>query len=136
MDCAHAKARPGDGPAEMRGRRADRSSVGGVHRSPQKPENMVVKRVVALEGDVVATRAPYPFAVETVPLGHVWVEGEHPEARMSLDSNTYGPVSGGFSFGSSLGKRRGRPAGGGWGGRGGQLGSWGKGEMGRVGSGY
>ncbi|KAA6414092.1 MAG: mitochondrial inner membrane protease subunit 2 [Lasallia pustulata] len=54
---------------------------------------MVVKRVVALEGDVVATRAPYPFAVETVPLGHVWVEGEHPEARMSLDSNTYGPIS-------------------------------------------
>ena len=54
---------------------------------------MIVKRIVALEGDVVATRAPYPFTSETVPLGHVWVEGEHPEGRMSLDSNTYGPVS-------------------------------------------
>ena len=53
-----------------------------------------MKRIVALEGDVVATRAPHPFPSETVPLGHVWVEGEHPERRMSLDSNDYGPVSG------------------------------------------
>ncbi|MCJ1481917.1 hypothetical protein MMC06_002078 [Schaereria dolodes] len=54
---------------------------------------MIVKRIIALEGDEVVTRAPYPFARETVPFGHVWVEGEHPEDRMSLDSNTYGPVS-------------------------------------------
>ena len=53
---------------------------------------MIVKRVIALEGDQVRTRAPYPFPRETIPEGHVWVEGEHPEDRMSLDSNTYGPV--------------------------------------------
>ncbi|MCJ1259970.1 hypothetical protein MMC24_007810 [Lignoscripta atroalba] len=61
--------------------------------SPYRPENMIVKRVIALEGDQVRTRAPYPFPRETIPEGHVWVEGEHPEDRMSLDSNTYGPIS-------------------------------------------
>ena len=59
---------------------------------------MIVKRIIALEGDEVVTRAPYPFARETVPFGHVWVEGEHPEDRMSLDSNTYGPVRSTFSM--------------------------------------
>lgn len=63
-------------------------------RSPLHPERMAVKRVVALEGDTVSTKAPYPFARETVPVGHVWVEGEHPEnSRKSYDSNSYGPVS-------------------------------------------
>jgi len=61
--------------------------------SPQRPENMIVKRIIAMEGDEVRTRKPYPFPTEIVPQGHVWVEGEHPEERMSLDSNTYGPVS-------------------------------------------
>ena len=65
-----------------------------VFRSPHKPEIMAVKRVVALAGDVVRTRPPYPVLEERVPVGHVWVEGEHPEgARSSVDSNTYGPVS-------------------------------------------
>lgn len=49
-----------------------------------------MKRVVALEGDVVRTRAPYPMATVQVPAGHVWVEGD---GQTSLDSNTYGPVS-------------------------------------------
>lgn len=53
---------------------------------------MAVKRVVALEGDVVRTRAPYPVATVRVPHGHVWVEGDGPPGT-SLDSNTYGPVS-------------------------------------------
>ena len=52
----------------------------------------MVKRVVALEGDEVTTRTPYPFPKEVVPYGHVWVEGENPDGRKSLDSNTYGPV--------------------------------------------
>ena len=54
---------------------------------------MAIKRVIALEGDTVETKKPYPFPRETVPLGHVWVEGEHPENnRWSADSNFYGPV--------------------------------------------
>ena len=55
---------------------------------------MAVKRVIALPGDAVHTRPPYPLAVEHIPAGHVWVEGEHPEgSRKSYDSNTYGPIS-------------------------------------------
>lgn len=54
---------------------------------------MVIKRVVALAGDTVKTKKPYPFPEEIVPIGHVWVEGEHPESdRWSRDSNYYGPV--------------------------------------------
>ena len=40
----------------------------------------------------MATKGPYPFPSEVVPFGHVWVEGENPDGRKSLDSNTYGPV--------------------------------------------
>lgn len=55
---------------------------------------MAIKRIVALDGDTVVTRAPYPFPEMKVPSGHVWVEGEHPDyQRNTLDSNTYGPVS-------------------------------------------
>lgn len=63
-----------------------------VARSPTHPEVVAVKRVVALEGDVVRTKAPYPVARVKVPPGHVWVEGDGPPGS-SLDSNTYGPVS-------------------------------------------
>lgn len=60
---------------------------------------MAIKRVVALEGDEVVTKKPYPFMTEVVPQGHVWVEGEHPESeRWSMDSNCYGPVSFLFPF--------------------------------------
>ena len=51
-----------------------------------------MKRVIALEGDLVKTKAPYPFPEVRVPPGHVWVEGDGPPGS-SLDSNTYGPVS-------------------------------------------
>lgn len=62
-------------------------------RSPARPEIQSVKRVIALEGDYVQTKPPYPFAQQKVPLGHIWLEGEHPEdSRSSNDSNTYGPV--------------------------------------------
>ena len=62
------------------------------HRSPTHPEVIAVKRVVALEGDVIRTKAPYPVATVKIPEGHVWIEGDGPPGS-SLDSNTYGPVS-------------------------------------------
>ncbi|KAG6224219.1 hypothetical protein E4U34_000477 [Claviceps purpurea] len=61
-------------------------------RSPTNPENEVVKRVVALEGDVIKTKHPYPIATVRIPENHVWVEGDGAPGS-SLDSNTYGPVS-------------------------------------------
>ena len=61
-------------------------------RSPLHPEVIAVKRVVALEHDVVQTKAPHPLPSVKVPQGHVWVEGDGPLGS-SLDSNTYGPVS-------------------------------------------
>ena len=36
---------------------------------------MLVKRILALEGDVVKTLPPYPDQEIVVPQGHVWVEG-------------------------------------------------------------
>jgi inner membrane protease subunit 2 len=54
---------------------------------------MAVKRIVAVEGDEVRTKAPYPLTHEVVPVGHVWLEGENPDGTKSIDSNTYGPVS-------------------------------------------
>lgn len=61
-------------------------------RSPVHPDVVAVKRVVALEGDIIRTKSPYPVSKVKVPAGHVWVEGDGPPGS-SLDSNTYGPVS-------------------------------------------
>jgi mitochondrial inner membrane protease subunit 2 len=60
-------------------------------RSPHHPDKQVVKRVIALEGDRVYTRAPYPLPTAEVPPGHVWVEGDG--GKQSLDSHHYGPIS-------------------------------------------
>ncbi|CAF9928608.1 MAG: hypothetical protein GOMPHAMPRED_005178 [Gomphillus americanus] len=61
--------------------------------APHDPEKVVVKRVIALEGDEITTRAPYPVAKEIIPSGYVWVEGDVQDRHKSLDSNTYGPIS-------------------------------------------
>ncbi len=61
-----------------------------IFTSPTHPTLTVVKRIVALEGDVVSTRAPYPLKQQEIPAGHAWVEGD--ERFHSRDSNEYGPV--------------------------------------------
>ena len=77
--------------------------------NPNKPEGFAVKRVIALEGDVVILdkkRRPW-LADEPEPpdakawdarkgkvkvaQGHIWVEGDN--HRASRDSNWYGPIS-------------------------------------------
>lgn len=58
--------------------------------SPKDPNQKIIKRVVALEGDVVSTLG-YKSQYVKVPEGHCWVEGDH--TGHTLDSNTFGPVS-------------------------------------------
>ena len=60
------------------------------NRSPIHPNQTITKRIVGLQGDLIATRPPYPVERIVVPIGHVWVEGD--EQFHSRDSNEYGPV--------------------------------------------
>ncbi|RKU47679.1 hypothetical protein DL546_009163 [Coniochaeta pulveracea] len=62
-------------------------------RTPHDPNKISVKRVIGLEGDIVHTRRPYPNGYIRVPPGHIWVEGDAADERLSIDSNTYGPIS-------------------------------------------
>ncbi|KAF4619795.1 hypothetical protein D9613_005152 [Agrocybe pediades] len=63
-------------------------------RSPEDPNHLLIKRIVALEGDTVQTLPPYPIREVVIPKGHVWVEGD--EHFVSDDSNHFGPVSRGL----------------------------------------
>lgn len=58
--------------------------------SPKDPGQMIIKRVVALPGDLVNTMG-YKKPHVKVPEGHCWVEGDH--TGHTLDSNSFGPVS-------------------------------------------
>ncbi|XP_040327513.1 mitochondrial inner membrane protease subunit 2 [Herpailurus yagouaroundi] len=60
------------------------------NRSPKNPEQKIIKRVIALEGDIVKTMGHKNRYVK-VPRGHIWVEGDH--HGHSFDSNSFGPVS-------------------------------------------
>ncbi|KAI9000902.1 LexA/Signal peptidase [Trametes punicea] len=51
---------------------------------------LIVKRIIALEGDTVKTLPPYPDAEVRIPEGHAWVEGDEP--FRTEDSNRFGPV--------------------------------------------
>jgi len=64
-----------------------------VFTSPKDPEEYVIKRVVALENDIVSSRG------QTVIIqpGHCWVEGDN--AKRSIDSRDYGPIPIGLIFG-------------------------------------
>ncbi|XP_075983786.1 mitochondrial inner membrane protease subunit 2 [Anticarsia gemmatalis] len=58
--------------------------------SPKDPNQKIIKRIVALQGDIVNTLG-YKSQYVKVPEGHCWVEGDH--TGHTLDSNTFGPVS-------------------------------------------
>ncbi|KAF9226437.1 LexA/Signal peptidase [Gyrodon lividus] len=77
-------------------------------RDPIDNRKMIVKRVMAVSGDIVKTLPPYPNAEVLVPEGHIWVEGKATfdvrcnvgvlissggdEPFRTLDSNKFGPV--------------------------------------------
>ncbi|XP_040406601.1 mitochondrial inner membrane protease subunit 2 isoform X1 [Cygnus olor] len=61
-----------------------------ILRSPRNPEQKIIKRVIALEGDIIKTIG-YKKKYVKVPHGHIWVEGDH--HGHSFDSNAFGPVS-------------------------------------------
>ncbi|BDA41476.1 mitochondrial inner membrane protease subunit 2 [Coccomyxa sp. Obi] len=58
-------------------------------RSPEDPNMMLIKRLLALEGDWVTI--PGSLELAKIPKGHCWVEGDNPE--FSADSRSrFGPV--------------------------------------------
>ncbi|KAK5640396.1 hypothetical protein RI129_011207 [Pyrocoelia pectoralis] len=58
--------------------------------SPKDPDQIIIKRVVGIQGDIIATLG-YKREVVRIPDGHCWVEGDH--TGHSIDSNHFGPVS-------------------------------------------
>ncbi|XP_038068609.1 mitochondrial inner membrane protease subunit 2-like [Patiria miniata] len=58
--------------------------------SPSRPDEVLIKRVIALEGDTIKTLS-YKNRYVTIPEGHCWIEGDH--HSVSLDSNYFGPVA-------------------------------------------
>jgi len=66
-----------------------------VLSSPRDPSQVLIKRIIALEGDTVKMRIS-PGSFQIIPEGHCWVEGDHRER--SLDSNVFGPVPLGLIF--------------------------------------
>lgn len=63
--------------------------------SPQNPRRIICKRVIGLPGDVICVDPTGVKAPSTehviVPKGHVWISGDN--AKLSIDSRDYGPVS-------------------------------------------
>jgi len=68
-----------------------------VYTSPKDPEEYLIKRLIAGEGDVIRTEGRYSQAVVRIPPGHVWVEGDN--WANSVDSNKYGTVPKGLVSG-------------------------------------
>jgi len=68
-----------------------------VYISPKEPNEYLIKRVIAMEDDIVDTNGKYDLSRLKIPAGHVWVHGDN--RKVSVDSNTYGPVSLGLVVG-------------------------------------
>jgi inner membrane protease subunit 2 len=49
---------------------------------------MLVKRILAMEGDIVKTLPPYPDREVHIPQGHVWVEGTSMNITLDLSEST------------------------------------------------
>lgn len=65
-----------------------------ILQSPVRERELVIKRVIALEGDTVLPRTNNNYATAaqpvTIPKGYLWIEGDN--CNISNDSNSYGPV--------------------------------------------
>ncbi|XP_027204469.2 mitochondrial inner membrane protease subunit 2 [Dermatophagoides pteronyssinus] len=59
--------------------------------SPNNPNQIIIKRVIGVEGDTVVTRRNFKFETIRIPKGHCWVEGDN--HTKSMDSNIFGPVA-------------------------------------------
>ncbi|KAJ6219318.1 hypothetical protein RDWZM_005130 [Blomia tropicalis] len=59
--------------------------------SPKNPNQIMIKRVIGLEGDTVITRGNFKFESIRIPKGHCWVEGDN--HSKSMDSNVFGPIA-------------------------------------------
>ena len=73
-----------------------------IYISPKDPDELLIKRVIALENDLVRTDGRW--AEETgnddlvrIPRGHAWLQGDN--LSNTVDSNKYGPVSLGLTIG-------------------------------------
>ncbi|EGP83781.1 uncharacterized protein MYCGRDRAFT_62954, partial [Zymoseptoria tritici IPO323] len=75
--------------------------------SSTDPEETVVKRVVALPGDLNPAARRWDIMYDQgrgkvqIPQGHLWVEGDN--WRMTRDSHMYGPVSRALVKGKAVG---------------------------------
>ncbi|RWS26297.1 Mitochondrial inner membrane protease subunit 1-like protein [Leptotrombidium deliense] len=67
-----------------------------IARSPDDPNSLICKRIVAVEGDTIR----FGFSIITVPKGHVWLEGDNKD--QSKDSREYGSVPSGLITGKVI----------------------------------
>ncbi|UXI19532.1 hypothetical protein NH340_JMT05475 [Sarcoptes scabiei] len=59
--------------------------------SPKNPKQIIIKRIIALEGDTIVSRGNLRYQTIKIPKGHCWIEGDN--SSKSLDSNIFGPVA-------------------------------------------
>lgn len=63
--------------------------------SPRNPNEIIIKRVIGIEGDVLASKKPGNSSVRrVVPKGYYWIEGDH--KGHTFDSTSFGPISKGL----------------------------------------
>ena len=73
-----------------------------IYISPKDPDEFLIKRVIAVENDLVRTDGRWSEETGNddlvrIPRGHAWVQGDN--LSNTVDSNKYGPVSLGLTIG-------------------------------------